>query len=41
MGDDAMGDEETKATVLEGEMLKELEGVLRGERKQDFVGEAS
>ena len=37
-----MGDEETNVTPLEGEPLpvpEPAEGVLSGERRQDFVGE--
>ena len=46
MGEEGTGDDETNATFLEGEvlasllpLLEPLLGVLRGERRQDFVGE--
>jgi hypothetical protein len=42
VGEPYMGDEETNVTPLVGEPLpgpEPAEGVLRGERRQDFVGE--
>jgi hypothetical protein len=46
VGEDGRGDDETNATFLEGEVVvpllplpEPLLGVLRGERRHDFVGE--
>ena len=44
-GEGGIGEEETNVTALEGLRLEDLlepepaDGVLRGERRQDFVGE--
>lgn len=45
IGDDGRGEEDTNATVLEGEvdlllpLPEPLDGVFWGDRKHDFVGE--